>query len=428
MTVYSLADIFTCIFEAVAMFILFETFLERRDVLNKWIYIVGMFILSGLIIISNLFFNFGIMNAAFISLLALLFSFLYKGQIKIKLLISILGVLFLAIIEIIVLFLLSAFYKTTTTKIVENESFRLLGIIISKMLSFVAINIIRITSKKYNIPLRTSYWCLFILIFAISHLAVFLIFTLSYNIGSTYWNNLSLICSIGLLISTGFTLYLYESLSKQAEVIHNKEQFEQHLKSQVKHLDEVLITQQELKKFKHDLSQHFTVLLNYFEEQDYAAGTKHLKSLTNIIKSDRKTFDTGNIAFDTILNTKKYIAESKGIEFISSIQVPEKIPIDSADICVIVGNALDNSIEACERIEKQEKKIEITAIYDKRSFYFKISNTALEASKMFTTSKKDKKNHGFGLQNIKTALLKYNSEPEITFEDNKFTLKFIIFL
>lgn len=55
-----------------------------------------------------------------------------------------------------------------------------------------------------------------------------------------------------IVIQHVFALYLYEKLAKQADIIQSQKQYEQHLKTQIKHLDEILITQNQLKQFKHD--------------------------------------------------------------------------------------------------------------------------------------------------------------------------------
>ena len=97
-------------------------------------------------------------------------------------------------------------------------------------------------------------------------------------------------------------------------------------------------------------------------------------------------------------------------------------------MCIIFGNAVDNAIEACERIKDGNKKIDLTLICQDKRIFCRIANTTAERQKgIFKTSKPDKQNHGFGLDNIKTTLAKYNSEPMITQIDNEFVLKFIIF-
>ena len=98
------------------------------------------------------------------------------------------------------------------------------------------------------------------------------------------------------------------------------------------------------------------------------------------------------------------------------------------DICGIFGNALDNAIEACERINQGEKLIRCVLMENNEGLFCKIVNTApTPKDKVWTTSKKDKKNHGYGLSQIKLALEKYGSEPQFIWENNQFIFKFMVF-
>ena len=102
------------------------------------------------------------------------------------------------------------------------------------------------------------------------------------------------------------------------------------------------------------------------------------------------------------------------------------LDLDAVDLCVIFGNALDNAIEACEKLENH-RMINISAIYDDNQLICKIANTALQGTSNLQTTKADKENHGFGLDNIKQALSKYNHVVKIEHADNEFVLSFIIF-
>ena len=138
--------------------------------------------------------------------------------------------------------------------------------------------------------------------------------------------------------------------------------------------------------------------------------------------------ETGNTALDAIINSKKILAESKGIKFITRIQVPESLQIAPSDICMIFGNALDNSIEACDKIETGDKNISIAVIYEDNSITCKIVNPIQSQNPKFKTTKQDKANHGFGIENIKTALGKYKNVFKITQTENEFILFFVIFI
>lgn len=264
--------------------------------------------------------------------------------------------------------------------------------------------------------------------FASSTATVFLIFKLSYDIDGVYMNNLSILCSFGLLFSTFFALFLYERLAKQSKIIRDQQQYEQHLKTQLKHLDEILITQNQIKKFKHDFSNYVIGLQAYIDDNDCQGAKKYINDLKEKMNPGEDIVKTGNTALDAILSTKKAIAKSKGITVNTKIQIPEKVSVDPIDMCIIFGNALDNAIEACERTEIENKTITLAIICQDEAIFCKIVNTAPKSEKsIFRTSKDDKKNHGFGLENIKTTLAKYNAEPNIEHSDTEFTLKFVIF-
>lgn len=428
MTIYNFADILTGLFESMMMFSLFGTFCKKRDNISNVWYGVGTVVLAILINVSNRVFDYGILNSVGMSVAFFLMSFLYKGHITIKAIISVMTFLLIGITEIMVLFGVTLIYDLSVTEAVNIPAYRLLGIIASKMLAFLTVNIIRFRLKDRNFFFKPTYWLLFLIIFSTSIVAVFLIFKLSYDVGDPYMYNLSIGCAFGLLFSTFFTLYLYEWLAKQAETIQNQEQYEQHLKTQLKHLDDILITQKQVKKFKHDFNNFQIGLQAYLDNNDIAGATKYLKDLREKTSNGGCVIETGNTALDAILSTKIAIAESKGIDVKTIIQIPEEIAVDPIDLCIIFGNALDNAIEACDRTELSDKEISITIICKDKAVLCKVVNTAPKPiNSVLETSKVDKQNHGFGLENMKTVLSKYNANPSVERTDTEFTLKFVIF-
>ena len=204
-----------------------------------------------------------------------------------------------------------------------------------------------------------------------------------------------------------------------------KQQYEQQISSQSKHIDEILVMQKQIKKFRHDSSHHFTALKGFFANQQIQDGLKYIEKISDDLEQT-ELVDTGNTAFDAIISTKKVLAESKNIKFNLQIQIPEKIQVDAVDLCVIFGNALDNAIEACEKLETR-RTINVSAIYDDSQLICKVTNIALPNKSGLQTTKNDKENHGFGLDNIKQALSKYTHVLRIDQTDDKFSLSFIIF-
>jgi sensor histidine kinase regulating citrate/malate metabolism len=105
--------------------------------------------------------------------------------------------------------------------------------------------------------------------------------------------------------------------------------------------------------------------------------------------------------------------------------------IQDTDICAIFANALDNTIEACIKIDNEvEKKIEVKATYMNEFAIIKFTNTKVNDIKFsderIQTNKNDKKIHGIGLSSIKCIVSKYNGEVIVNYSDNEFILKIMI--
>ena len=234
--------------------------------------------------------------------------------------------------------------------------------------------------------------------------------------------------SVGLLFSIGVSLYLYERQTAQSAAIQAQKHHELQMESQLKHLDDILAKQNELRSFKHDISNKMTALEGYLEAGDTHGALTFMRTLTYRLETIAPMLDTGNTALDATLSTKKTLAENKGIDFTMTIHVQENLPIAPEDICTIFGNALDNAIEACLRLdENQQKSIDISLVQLDTVLLCKIINTAPEQTgNDLSTSKKDTENHGFGLANLRESLAKYDSVPEIEWQQGKFSLSFVL--
>ena len=253
---------------------------------------------------------------------------------------------------------------------------------------------------------------------------------MTYELKDIHFDNLVLLSSGGLFFSIFFALYLYEHMAEQNQIIREQEQFEQQMNSQLKHMDEIVLQQNELRRFKHDINNQIVALESYFESGDLEGGRRHMAALSQQFRATGATINTGNNALDAILSTKKSLAESKGIVFHTELRIQKSLPLDAKDLCVIFGNALDNAIEACNRLpENTEKRIDLLLMQDAHSLFCALTNTApAKNDRIFTTSKADKTNHGFGLQNIRDALANYGAEPVIEQEGETFSLSFNIVL
>lgn len=416
--------------EALMFFLIFEAFLDRRPGWGVWRYVLGVVVLGCLIMLSNHLFLYTFKNFILILLLAMIIAVVsYEGSFLVKVFALFIETIISSVSEVAVMNIMASILVCSVTDIVTVPVYRFVGILLSKFTALAVCNGIRVKRRMHRIHLNTAYWIIYTVLFGIVSMVIFFIFRMGYELNNTYYNTFATVSAVGMTFCTVLVLYLYERQAEQSAQLRMREQYERHLKSQVKHLDEILLKQEELRRVRHDMNNQLVAIQGYFHEGDIAGGEAYVTSLLQNLQTPSSRIRTGNSALDAILSTKKALAESKGITVDMEVQISDQLPLEPVDVCVIFGNALDNAIEACDRITQGEKKINLVLVQREGKLLCHLTNTApINSSKDFSiTSKSDKKNHGFGLVNLRESLEKYDCEPTITYKDGQFSLKFVVY-
>ena len=187
--------------------------------------------------------------------------------------------------------------------------------------------------------------------------------------------------------------------------------------------------QEKIKRIYHDINNHMICISNLSNEKDVKEYVKSLDLNIGYIN-----FNFGNKILDIIISEKYQLCKDKGIRFDIVADFSKLDFIDMMDLCVIFSNALDNAIEACDKIldDSKDKYISVNVTYINSFCFIKIENSKINEINIknnnFITNKKDKFMHGIGLKNIKDTVYKYNGEIKIEFDDDKFVIKFIFYL
>jgi sensor histidine kinase regulating citrate/malate metabolism len=142
--------------------------------------------------------------------------------------------------------------------------------------------------------------------------------------------------------------------------------------------------------------------------------TEHLEYLGNLdadLTSVDTVVKTGNVMADAMLNSKLSLAASNNIKIDAKTALPKKIKISEIDLCVIMGNMLDNAIEACMKLpEGGGRFVRVDMGTHKSMLYISVSNSTDGAARMQGRryiSTKDSPSHGFGLMSIDRIAEKY---------------------
>ena len=179
----------------------------------------------------------------------------------------------------------------------------------------------------------------------------------------------------------------------------------------------------------HDLKHQITGLR---AESDEEKRKKWIDSMEKEIAAFENISRTGNQVLDTILAAKIFHCRKNHIQITCVADGKLLDYMHVTDICSIFGNALDNAIEYVILIPDPEKRlIHLTVSAQKGFVFIKIENYCeAEISKneedLITTTKKDSKNHGFGLKSIRKAVEKYDGSVVFGVQQNWFELKILL--
>ena len=205
------------------------------------------------------------------------------------------------------------------------------------------------------------------------------------------------------------------------------------LENQVEYYQKINDIYAEFRAFRHDFRNHLLCLRGLLAENEVQRACEYMDEIESMSHSRRKTYDTGNIIVNALLDDKNEKAAQHHTQIVFSGYAPTS-GITSADLCTIFANALDNAIEACAKDSSGEtKQIEIHSDFQQGYFCLKITNPVFEKVEIrngnqVRTSKADKSMHGFGVANIVKTAQKYDGEAVLSADDSLFTLEVSLWL
>lgn len=196
-----------------------------------------------------------------------------------------------------------------------------------------------------------------------------------------------------------------------------------------KHCEEVENMYRQMRGVKHDLKHHIQTMKAHLIMNQYKELEEYLNELDEDLDIVDTVIKTGNIRIDAVLNSKLAVARARGININAKAIVPAELEINEVDICVIIGNLLDNAIEACEK-EKEKDKQFIRVYIDilKQQLYIYISNSMtndIQKSGGHYITTKDG-SHGFGLLRIDRVVKKYGGYLNRQHEEGVFATEIML--
>lgn len=199
-----------------------------------------------------------------------------------------------------------------------------------------------------------------------------------------------------------FRLLIKTYYEKSTEAYQNKL-----VKNQIEEVNNVYMT---MRGWRHDYHNHMQSLKAYLAMDDISEARAYLDKLETDLDDINLLFDTGNIGVDAILNSKISLAIHNGIPVDYKATVPKETTVTDIDLCVVIGNLIDNAVESCEKVPKEQQFIRLYIGQFKEQLYISVSNatneTVRKLDEEYITHKRG--NHGHGLKRINLIVEKYD--------------------
>lgn len=414
--------LFAC-FEIYTMDILFSN-ISKRKLKGAHLAIFMIVAITVNTIVSYFFAGTGIMLLALGVVTAFVFALVYRVKVHFAIISSVLFVMIQAGAETIVTLLSGMFMGEETLGFLQNDEIFLGMGLICKFFAFFLVFFISKKIGKIDLGVSGGLSALLIIQPIATVFVTLVILKCTYELESIPAILFSAV-AILMIAANLVTLFL---IYRQKDYVESKAKLgfaNEQIKNQLAHYEELYRYQSEIRTFRHDIKNKLLSVSGLLADGQTQSAIDAIKGEVDFLdEANNGVINSGNPAVDAVLQSKLAIAESKGITLDYSVKISDKITVDLLELGVLIGNALDNAIEATEDLGNSAEKTIFASIITMGGRIVVSVENPVEAqvdTKHIGTAKADKINHGYGLKSIKTIAQKYDGDVFVSCEGNIFT-------
>ncbi len=353
-----------------------------------------------------------------------------KGKVLYKLLATTISCIVLMSVSNLTTGIFSIITKSNLDDLLNAQNiYRILCVLMGQLLNLYFFSLILKVSDKTVLLMKKREWILIISVFIISVFSLAMIhLALKETSLSETMSVMILLAEIGLISLNVICLYITVSLNQSNRETEELKLKEQQLLHNIQYAETVRSQYQEMRSMRHDMKQHLVAVSSLQLEGKYDTAQKYISNISKHLEQIEMFMDVGNDFVNAILNSKLSIAKSKGIEVLCNSS-NEISGVDEYDLCSLIGNMLDNAIEAAEKAGSNAV-VEVSILSDKYRIMITVSNSiansVLCANSELDTTKKEPYLHGFGIKSIKAIAEKYGGNVDFYEEDLTFFSRVIL--
>ncbi len=421
-----IVDIISVIFETFIVFTFFKSILKNNKLSKKNLSIFYLLFMATNSVFV-LFINDTFLKLVLFFICCTLISVSYESRRTVHVFSIIFLILIISISEILVTLLLSIILEISIGIVLNNIIYYTTGMLLSKFFAFLIIKILCHNYQPTENPINLK-WMLAIITFPIVTLFIGAVLIGTFGKNLNYKMGILGSVSMTLLVATNILIfYLFESYAKQLRSQSRIEFEKENLEREKKYFKDLIERQNNSNKVMHDLkNQLFAIRSKVIYNEDEAI--KQINRICEIVLSKESIIYTENDSLNALINSKRTNMELNDIE-LKCINFMSNFKIDNMDLCIMIGNLLDNAIEACSKI-LGKKQIELVFKQLNNCLAIDVINpTSVNIdiqNGLIKTTKTDTNLHGIGLNSVRDIVNKYRGYIGLKCENYIFSVSIII--
>lgn len=194
----------------------------------------------------------------------------------------------------------------------------------------------------------------------------------------------------------------------------------------VREIEALRVSQKTASTYRHDLRHHLQYLSACIENGRPEQAQDYIHTICAEIDAGKVTVYCQNEAANLILSAFAGRAEARGIPLKIQAVIPQNLPVSESDLCVLLSNALENALHACQRLRQAGQPCDIElVVYEKSGkFFLQVTNTCppgVTFEKGLPVTREP--GHGIGVRSIYSIAERYNGMYSFSEKDGRFVLR-----
>jgi len=212
-----------------------------------------------------------------------------------------------------------------------------------------------------------------------------------------------------------FIVYVFDNMVEKVQLAHENAQLQRQMDYQDANYEKTVHSFKNIKSIIHDINQQFLYIDECIKQHKLDAAGDHIRLTLNKIEGAYQRVNSGNLVIDALVTNTIAMGQANGIRIDTRIGLhSQHVHIDRYDLCVVLGNMLDNAIEASKKVRHAEDRYILIAIHSTASaLVIQIMNHVEERITHLKSEKANPEFHGIGLTNIARMSEKYGGHMSI---------------